>query len=117
MGEAWFPEIITKQFNENGFISFFDDAYLIMFIHRWLAVIVVLIVFYIIYQAKNIRVNNTQKFVLKLLLITIFIQFLLGVFTILFQVPVILGVLHQFGAMLFLLSILSTIYFFKKTIN
>ena len=116
MGDSWFPKIITEQFSKNGFISFFDDSYLIIFIHRWLAVIVTLIVFYIIYQAKNCAINTLQKTVLKLLLIAISIQFLLGVFTILFKVPVVLGVLHQFGAMLFLLSTLSVIYFFKKPI-
>jgi len=117
MGDSWFPKIITEQFSKNGFISFFDDSYLIIFIHRWLAVIVTLIVFYIIYQAKNCAINTLQKTVLKLLLIAISIQFLLGVFTILFKVPVVLGVLHQFGAMLFLLSTLSVIYFFKKPIT
>ena len=114
MGEEWFPSIISSQFAENGISSFIYDSYLIMFIHRWIAVIVLSFVFFIIYKARNIVLTIHQKNALKFLLIAISIQFLLGIFTILYRVPVVLGVLHQFGAMLLLLSILTMIYFFKK---
>lgn len=114
MGNEWFPSIIAQNFSENGLISFVEDSYLILFIHRWLAVIVMCLVFYIMYKAKNTLLTLKQKKALKYLLIAILIQFLLGVFTILFSVPLVLGVLHQFGAMLFLLSILTVIYFFNS---
>ena len=114
MGNEWFPKIISDNFSTNGFFSFLNDAHLIMFVHRWLAVVVLSFVFYLIFQAKNNVLTSYQKMALKLLLIAITIQFLLGVFTILYRVPVVLGVLHQFGAMLFLLSILSVLYFFKR---
>jgi len=114
MGAEWFPKQITHDFVSNGFLSFFEDAYLIMFTHRWLAVIVLFFVTFIVYKAQQIILSNHQKVAIKLLLIAISIQFLLGVFTILYRVPVVLGVLHQFGAMLLLLSVLSVLYFFKK---
>jgi len=114
MGNEWFPKIISENFKTNGILSFFEDAFLIMFTHRWLAVVVLLLVSYIIYVARNMVLTNNQKTALKLLLIAISIQFLLGMFTIMYSVPVVLGVLHQFGAMLFLLSILTLIYFFKN---
>jgi cytochrome c oxidase assembly protein subunit 15 len=114
MGKEWFPKMISENFNSNGILSFFEDSYLIMFTHRWLAVIVLFLVFYIIYIARKMILTIHQKRTLKYLLIAISIQFLLGVFTILYGVPVSLGVLHQFGAMLLLLSVLAVIYFFKK---
>lgn len=117
MGNEWLPNRIAEDFSETGFLSFFQDSYLIMFTHRWLAVVVLFLVFYIIYSARNMAITLHQKIALKYLLVAIFIQFLLGVFTILYGVPVSLGVLHQFGAMLFLLSILSLIYFFKRDKN
>lgn len=114
MGNEWFPNIIRENFSNSGFLAFFEDSYLIMFTHRWLAVVVLFLVFYIMYIAKNTIVDLQQKTALKLVLIAIIIQFLLGVFTILFSVPILLGVLHQFGAMLLLLGILTVIYFFKS---
>ena len=114
MGNEWFPSKIGKEFANNGFFSLFEEANTILFIHRWLAVIVLLLVFYIIYNARNIVITLQQKSALKYLLVAISIQFLLGIFTILYGVPVVLGVLHQFGAMLFLLSILTMMYFFKS---
>ncbi len=114
MGNEWLPNRIAEDLSENGFLSFFQDSYLIMFAHRWLAAIVLSLVFYIIFKARKMALTNHQIIGLKLLLITISIQFLLGVFTILYSVPVVLGVLHQFGAMLLLLSIISVIYFFRK---
>ena len=114
MGKEWFPKIISENLAKNGIISFFNDSYLVIFTHRWLAVIVTILVFVIVYKARDILISNYQKTALKLLLVAISIQFLLGVFTILYHVPVVLGVLHQFGAMLFLLSILAVIYFFRK---
>ena len=42
------------------------------------------------------------------------IQFLLGVFTILYQVPVWLGVAHQVGAFILLSSMIFTLHRFTK---
>lgn len=117
MGNEWLPEKILQQFSENEFLSFFEDAYLIMFTHRWLAVIILLLIFYMVKKVIKITLTIQQKTAIKLVLIAIFIQFLLGVFTILYSVPVILGVLHQFGAMLLLLSILTVLYFFSTDVS
>lgn len=114
MGAEWFPHQISENFHINGWLSFFEDAYLIMFVHRWLAVIVLVIIIIVVVKAQNTLMTTYQKNAIKYLLIAISIQFSLGVLTIIYRVPVVLGVLHQFGAMLLLLSILSVIYFFKS---
>jgi cytochrome c oxidase assembly protein subunit 15 len=41
-------------------------------------------------------------------------QFLLGVFTLLYAVPVWLGVVHQVGAFLLLASVVYALHSFKK---
>ncbi len=116
MGTEWLPNVIDEAFQEQGFIALVSDAYTIQFIHRWLAVIVLILVFYIVMHVKRGFYTIIQKKALFFLGITISIQFLLGVFTILYSVPIVLGVLHQFGAMLFLIAILNILYFFK-TVN
>ena len=44
-------------------------------------------------------------------------QFLLGVLTIVWQVPIVLGVLHQFGAVLLLCTVLNVMHKTGRTIT
>jgi len=115
MGAEWFPDMISQGFNENGFISLFQNHYTVIFIHRWLAVIVFSLVLYLVFKAQNSFLNILQKKSIRFLLIAIAIQFTLGVYTILYSVPVVLGVLHQFGALVFLVSMLTVLYFFRTS--
>ena len=114
MGVEWMPRIIKETFQETGFISLIESPYTIQFIHRWVAVIVLLLVFYIVAKSLKSFLSIYQKNAIRFLIIAISVQFLLGVFTILYSVPVALGVLHQFGALVFLVSILTTIFFFRN---
>ena len=113
MGTEWMPNIINEAFNQKGLLALFDDAFTIQFIHRWLAVIVLGLTIYIVIKARKSLLTINQKRAIYFLVIAISIQFLLGVFTILYSVPVILGVLHQFGALIFLISILTVLFFFR----
>lgn len=113
MGQEWMPNIISENFSNTGWIALIADPITIQFIHRWLAAIVLVLVIYILAKAQERFYSLHQRMALKLMLIAIIVQFVLGVFTILFSVPIILGVLHQFGAMLFLISILTVLYFFR----
>lgn len=115
MGVDWFPSIISEHISSQGFSAFYNDPYTIQFIHRWLAVLVLSFTLYLVYLTKNQLLGYRQKKAIKWLVIAIVVQFLLGVFTILNSVPVVLGVLHQFGGFLFLTALLTTIYFFKNT--
>ncbi len=115
MGTEWFPNIIIDGFKENGIITLFENPFAVQFIHRWLAVIVFSLVLYLVFKAQNSFLSLIQKKAINFLLIAIGIQFSLGVLTILYSVPVVLGVLHQFGALVFLVSILTVLYFFRTS--
>ena len=115
MGNEWMPSIIIDNFKEHGISALLNDPYTIQFIHRWLAVIVLVLTVSIAVIAKNHFLGYRQKKAIRILLLAISVQFLLGVFTILNSVPVVLGVLHQFGGFLFLTSLLAVLYFFKNT--
>lgn len=115
MGNEWFPKMISEGFSEKGYLALFEDHYTVIFIHRWLAVIVFSLVLILVYKAQSNFLSLWQKKSIHFLLIAIGIQFSLGVLTILYNVPVVLGVLHQFGALVFVTSILTVLYFFKDT--
>ena len=86
--------------------NFFEGKSGVQFIHRYLAYVVTGLMVYIWFKAKKTTINKLQQTLLKSLIWVVLIQFTLGVFTLLFLVPVILGVLHQVVAF-FLLAIMT----------
>ena len=80
----------------------------VQFVHRYLAYVVVALIVWIWYKAKKTTLTLLQDKLLKALLFIVLLQFSLGVFTLLLQVPVILGVLHQVVAF-FLLAVMTLV--------
>jgi len=94
--------------------NFIEGKSGVQFVHRILAYFVVFFVFIIWKKARNIQLSSLQTRGINLLLFFVGLQFLLGVLTILFQVPVWLGVAHQVGAFLLLASFTFTLHRFSK---
>ncbi|WP_074408646.1 MULTISPECIES: COX15/CtaA family protein [Aquimarina] len=86
----------------------------VQFIHRYLAYIVVGLIAFIWYRSKRIKKNNTQSNSLNTLVIIVCIQFLLGIFTLIFRVPIVLGVLHQIVAFFLLGAMTFSLHRFSK---
>lgn len=105
----------TVYTEQNPFLkNFIEGKSGVQFIHRYLAYIVVSLIVLIWFKAKKTVLTNLQSKILKALLFIVLIQFILGVFTLLFQVPVILGVLHQVVAFLLLAVMTITLHRFSK---
>ena len=83
-------------------LNFFEGKSGIQFIHRYLAYAVLGFVVFLWFKLKPLNLSSSQKLASNLLLFAVSFQFLLGVFTLLYSVPIVLGVLHQFGALLLL---------------
>ena len=94
--------------------NFFEGKSGVQFAHRILAYIVVFFVIAIWQKSKKMTLTSLQLNGILSLLIVVGIQFLLGVFTILYQVPVWLGVAHQVGAFILLSSMIFTLHRFTK---
>lgn len=94
--------------------NFIEGKSGVQFIHRILAYLVVISVFVIWYKAKKKDLSKHQLTGVNLLLILVGVQFLLGVFTLLLQVPIWLGVAHQIGAFLLLSALIFTLHRFSK---
>ncbi len=94
--------------------NFIEGKSGVQFTHRILAYIVVLFIFLIWKKSKEMELTKLQSNAINYLLLMVGVQFLLGIFTIILQVPVWLGVAHQVGAF-FLLSIMTfTLHRFTK---
>lgn len=112
MGGVWIAESVTAL--EPLILNFIDGIGGVQFIHRYLAYIVVLVVFVLLFISNKYNLSLRQKNSLKAILLVVSIQFILGVFTLLYAVPITLGVLHQVGAFLLLGTIVYSLSTFKK---
>jgi len=94
--------------------NFIEGKSGVQFVHRILAYIVTLLILIIWFRSRQIIMSKFQAKSIKFLITMIVIQFGLGVFTILFQVPVWLGVAHQIGAFFLLGAMTFTLHRFSK---
>jgi cytochrome c oxidase assembly protein subunit 15 len=86
----------------------------VQFIHRYLAYVVVAIIALIGYRSRKMELSSLQKKGIHSLVGLVLLQFILGVATLLLQVPVWLGVLHQVVAFFLLAAMTFTLHRFSK---
>jgi cytochrome c oxidase assembly protein subunit 15 len=114
MGDEWMPEQVTMK--GDFFSNFLENASGIQFVHRTLAIIVVIILCIIWYKSSKLNLTTSQYRGVTFLIYGVTIQFILGVLTLIYQVPVVLGVLHQTGAFfLFASSVYLIFHTFRKS--
>ena len=94
--------------------NFIEGKSGVQFVHRILAYVVVIFVFLIVYKGKKRKSTTYQTKALNTLLLMVGLQFVLGVLTLLNQVPVWLGVAHQIGAFMLLAAMTFTLHRFSK---
>lgn len=96
------------------FLNFTEGKSGVQFIHRTLAIVVFSLILYLFIQRKKFNLDRIQLNAINLTLILVIVQFALGVFTLLYSVPISLGVLHQAGAFFLLSSITFTMHRLSK---
>ena len=105
MGLSYFPD--DSKFIEFLNINVFDNPSIVQFIHRNLAYLIVLVYFYLLIFVFNYPNKIFRKPIL-IIGISLFLQIILGILTILSGVKIIYASLHQINS---ILIILSTLYF------
>lgn len=100
MGGDWFPQLVLTPW----WLNFFENIAAIQFIHRWLAMVVLLAVCALALRLRDdARAAGGAGISLAYALAGVVVaQVLLGIATLLLRVPVALGVAHQAGAMVLL---------------
>ena len=110
MGSSYFPD--DSQFIEFLNLKVFDNPSIVQFIHRNLAYLIVGIYIYILLftlVSKN-EVLRKPVFVIG---VSLFLQVVLGIFTILSGVKIFYASLHQINSILIILSTLYFLYIAK----
>ncbi len=106
MGNSYFPD-------DNNFINLFElsvfsDPSLVQFLHRNIAYLIVIFYLGIFYKIYKNRVYNLYKSI-NILGCLIFIQIILGIFTLIYGAQILIASMHQISS-IFLVS--SCIYFY-----
>ncbi|HKR03676.1 MAG TPA: COX15/CtaA family protein [Bacteroidia bacterium] len=123
MGDEWVASSVSYGIKTEGLSSLFNNISVVQFIHRTIAWVLALTIFFIGYYAK--RKNDVSDKTLlssehiraiNLLIVIVLLQFLLGVFTLVYNVPITLGVLHQAGAFLLFTSAIYALKQFENKI-
>lgn len=97
MCDSLVPDIFSK----GSFMhTIFETHMGVQFVHRTLAYLVLAFVLYIWWKVKKHEFSSQIKQAANVLLAIVSLQFLLGVITILYAVPISMGVIHQLGAFL-----------------
>lgn len=86
----------------------------VQFVHRTLAYFVVGLIAFLYFKSKKFSLSATQKKGINALVFIVFLQFGLGVFTLLYSVPLWLGLIHQITAFLLLTAMTFTLHRLSK---
>lgn len=112
MHGSWIPESVPFAYSKDGIGSIWNNPATVQFIHRNLAFLVTLLILYItVITFRNSFSTKAEKDAAKILLSVVLLQATLGIFTILYSVPLWLGVMHQ--AMAFFLFA-AVIYYRRR---
>ncbi len=107
-GEEWMPEQVTME--PTLFQNLLENPSGIQFMHRSIALLIVVLLSWLWYRSNKLNLTKQQNLGVTLLIYGVTFQFILGVLTLLYQVPVILGALHQTGAFFLFASCLYLLF-------
>ena len=111
MGTSYFPD--DSKFIDFLYLSVFDDPSIVQFIHRNLAYLIVLFYFFILLKLFTNR--QKQNYIpIMIIGLSLLIQIILGVLTILSGVKIFYASLHQINSILIILSSIFFLYITKK---
>jgi len=96
------------------FLNLVEGKSGVQFVHRTVAYLVVASILYLFVKSRKFTLTTSQEKGMKTLVYFVFIQFGLGVFTLLYQVPLWLGLAHQMMAFLLLSAMTFTLHRLSK---
>jgi len=112
MNERWIAEAVYAM--SPLWENFVNGLAGVQFIHRELAYLILGLIIYIFFKAKSLQLIKIEQQAVNLLLITVCLQVILGITTLIMGVPIWLGIAHQIGAFLLLGASVFSLFIFKK---
>jgi len=98
-----------------SWLNFFDNLTMVQFIHRLLAGVIFILACILYYSSMKNKINGIQKKGIIFFEITVGIQIILGIFTLITSVNIPLAVLHQSGAFLLFSACIFLLFVFRNS--
>lgn len=96
------------------FLNLVEGKSGVQFVHRTLAYVVVGFILYLYIKGKKLKINTQQQNGVNALVVLVFLQFILGIYTLLYHVPLWLGLAHQVNAFFLLTAMTYTLHRLSK---
>jgi cytochrome c oxidase assembly protein subunit 15 len=112
MNEKWIADAVGSM--TPWWLNLFESNATVQFIHRYLGILVMLIVMALWLWGMNTALSKPQKMGLHLLTGITAIQFVLGVFTLILVIPISLASLHQAVACFLLIASVYVVHSFSR---
>ncbi len=116
MGDEWIAATVGQGLEKHGVSALVNDMSNVQFIHRTIALLVLGLIIFMWSQRNkpSWQLKPQQKQALNYSLLFVGIQVLLGIFTLLYAVPLWLGVVHQAGAFFIFAALIFQIHRITK---
>jgi heme a synthase len=111
MDGEWIPSGIHAM--SPGYINLFENPITVQFIHRWVAMTIVILVILLVVKSRQIVLSAHLSKTINLCLIMVIFQFILGLLTLLYKVPIAMAVMHLVGGFALFTIVISALYFSK----
>tara|TARA_B100001250_G_scaffold205692_1_gene176587 strand:- start:855 stop:1871 length:1017 start_codon:yes stop_codon:yes gene_type:complete len=115
MQGEWIPQAVYMDSNGYNSVWFLEHRWGVQFIHRKLALIILIFTLYIQNVTKKCNVELIQKTGINVILLLVSLQTILGVTTLIYKAPISLALPHQIIAFFLLMSIVYNLFLFKKS--
>lgn len=109
----FFHESIALE-KDSWLLRFTEGKSGVQFVHRTMAYVVVGLILFLYFESKKFTLTVTQTKGIQALVLIVFLQFALGVFTLLYSVPLWLGLIHQVMAFFLLTAMTFTLHRLSK---
>lgn len=109
MDGEWIPSGIDSI--SPGYLNIFENLLTVQFIHRMLAYTVFVFVYVLWWKSRKVTLSSIQKKTMNTCALAVSIQVLLGIFTVMYRVPVALGALHLVGGFFLFSAVITALYF------
>lgn len=111
-GQFFHESILVEK--DSWLLRFTEGKSGVQFVHRTIAYVVVALILFLFFKSKKHSLSKEQKNGLNALVFLVFSQFILGILTLLYSVPMWLGVTHQAMAFFLLAAMTYSLHRLSK---
>ena len=115
MGDQWVPESVYAM--SPFWTNFTEGLAGIQFIHRTLAIVLLLFTIHIFIFSKKHKLSFIQKRSILLLLVIVLMQMIFGILTLVMGTPLYLSLMHQLLAFIMLMTLILNLFLLNVILN